>query len=253
MVQYKTTSTTLPSVGALIGIMFGLGSGLMFVAIWLGANVWVSMIALMAPMFFSAAFFGGSGFYWIDEKGIGRTIKARISYRKLNSSVQEYFTWKEVSSFKHGKDLNRSMQEYEYLEIKLPGARVWQITDKDSKPEFAIFRDEFLSRINAYNATAEPVQENPAAEAPHPAKQYAGVGAVTTASTQHAKIEQEKTFYERPIAHILFWTIAAVVGYLAFFLIQTPGYLKPTYIFRFAFVLGPGLAYFFYRLYVKKK
>ncbi len=252
MVQYKTTSTTLPSVGALIGIMFGLGSGLMFVAIWLGAGTIISMIALMGPMVLAALFFGGSGFYWIDENGIGKTIKARISYEKLNSSVQEYFTWKEISSFKHGKDLNRSLQEYEYLEIKLPGARVWQITDQDNKPDFARFRDEFLQKIQAYNAVDQSAGVIAADEAPHQSAAFKQVPPVAV-KTQAHQIEQEKTFYERPIARILFWAIAAVVGYLAFFLMQNPGYIKPTYIFRFAFVLVPGLAYFFYRLYVKKK
>ncbi|MFN8286096.1 MAG: hypothetical protein U0V74_05045 [Chitinophagales bacterium] len=254
MVQYKTKGTTLPTVGALIAVMFGLGTAGMYLAILCGAGAIVSMLALMGPMVLAALFFGGEGFYWIDENGIGKTITSSINYKKLNSSTQEYFTWKEVVSFKHGQDLNRSLNQYEYLEIKLPGSRIWQITDEANKADFVRFRAEFLSRIQTYNAVDKSAEVMQKSEAPHMAAEASTTKEVTSprGPITH-NIKQEISFYERPVAHLIFWIIFGGVVYVAYFLWQHPGYIKATYVFRFAFIIVPGLLYFFYRLYGKKK
>lgn len=228
--------------------MFGAGMSCAFIAISAGGGALLCMCALFVPMLLIAGYFGGKGAYSIDEKGISKSMTSYIQLGAFSNKLNESFSWSQVKSYKTGKDLNRSLNEYEYLEVRLPGGRIWQITNKANANEFSAFRDAFLQYAQGINSEAskQNMQTEPAA--PHIAQQ------ADTHLTMHASepIKREKSFYEKPIARFFLWAMVLVVVGVVGFIIIHPQTISGATLFRLCFVLIPGTVYLFYRVYGKK-
>lgn len=258
--SYKTRGNALPHVAVLLLIMVYTGMSVMFLLIWLGVNTFITLAAFIGSMVFIMALFSGETEYVIDTNGVQKNLVTWLFKRVVKKS----FKWAEIKSYKNGKDLNRSLEEYEFLEITFKNSETWQILDSRNVADFQIFRDSFFAAVKIFN------EEIPAPETilnlPHEpktdksARQFQPARSIpvqvekkTEANTQRPHIERSKTFYETFAAKVVFWIFAAFFSALAGFLIKNPEYLKASYLIRFGIIIVPGMLYFAGKIYRKKK
>lgn len=227
---------------ALVLLLMTFGMSGMYAAILMGAPVWLSMVALMVPMLMLLAFTSGQAVYTISDEELQRSITPfAATYLPFIPTKRAAYQWAKIEHFKNGKEVNRSMQEYEFLEIHFVGGKVWQITDQASPTEFTAFRNSFLQKVEELNSVASGSPAKADTKTPT---------ASTTATTIPAqKIEQRKTFYETVWAKIIFWIFALLYSAIIGFLFLNPEYNKWQYQFRLGIIAIPGLAYMWYRIY----
>lgn len=241
-VSYHTKSHTFNNMLALVLLLMTFGMSGMYATIMIGAPVWVSMIALLVPMVALLAFTSGKAVYTINDEELQRSITPfAAKYLSFIPTKRAAYRWSKIKHFKNGKEVNRSMQEYEYLEIYFTGGKVWQITDQENQAEFTVFKNAFLQKVEELNSSAvgSPAKDN--------AKTPTANTAATTVRSQ--KIEQRKTFYETVWAKITFWIFALLYSAIIGFLFLNPEYNKWQYQFRLGIIAIPGLAYMWYRIY----
>lgn len=253
-ISYRTNAHILPGTYALVMVLMGAGTIPMYFSIWQGAGVVWSMIALLLPMLLVAATVTGPADYTIDESGISQTVRPYLLSALFNYSKVSSYKWSHLLSFKNGKDMNRGMQEYEYLTLNFKYSITWKLTDQANQAAFQIFRDAFLRQVEAYNTNGK-VDPAKATNVPiEPAAQQLLQATSTSGAAQQSKpgIERKKDFYETGSAKLVYWIFALAVCSLIAFLITHTQYISGTNIFRIAVVILPGMAYFFYRVYGKK-
>lgn len=245
-VSYHTKSHTFNNMLALVLLLMTFGMSGMYTAILIGAPVWISMLALMVPMVALLAFSSGKAIYTINDDELQRTITPfAAQYIKTISTKHVAYHWSKIKHFKNGKEVNRSMQEYEFLEIHFIGGLVWQITDQANQAEFAAFKNAFMQKVDELNSRTAVSNSTTQTTTAAPA-----TTTVSKAVSSH-KIEQRATFYETVWAKILFWGLALFYSGIVAFLSLNPEYNKWQYQFRIGFVALPGLAYMWYRIYGK--
>jgi hypothetical protein len=227
-------------MGLSIMIMVTIAMNLMFISIMAGMPTLVSMSVLFGGMMLGIGLLGGEATYTADESGFIQEIRPLPWFKFIPKNVYRHFRWEEIEWYRQGTDLNRSLQEYRYLKIKV---NRWpytlQITSDKADP---VKYDEFEKVFMHFaDGTAIPGQSDDHTEVPHPAQKAIWVSA-----------KRRPDFYDTLLARIIFWGFtAAFIGII--FLINFTGILKGTYIFRFLFVIIPGMGYFYYRIFVKGK
>lgn len=244
----QAKSHRFKNLAILIYLMLSAGMGLMFVTIYLGLPVMVSLLALVVPMFLIVGLTSGKTEYVIDD----RFLEKKLTTFLRKKQIDKKYTWNDINSFKEGKDLNRQLQEYSYVEIHFKDRTTWQITDQVDKPGFEKFREVFLEAVNAHNepvvltapATVSAVGSSSAQ--PSPDRAY-------TAPREQPghQIIQQKTFYETVWAKVFFWAMALFTSGIMGFLFLNPQYNSFTTGFRLSFVIIPGMLYLCYRVYIK--
>lgn len=248
-ITVQTKSHRFKNLGILIYLMFSAGMAAMFVTIFLGLPVVVSIVALLVPMFLIVGYTSGKTEYIIDSLFLEKKLNTFFGNRRIDKQ----YTWNEVSSFKEGKDMNRSYEEYSFIEINFKDWTTWQITDQVDKAGFEKFREVFLQAVQQRN---EPATETSSAQATVAAAHVSAVSQSANkpqAATANHLIIQKKTFYETVWAKVFFWAMALFVSGIWGFLLVNPQYRSFTTGFRITFVIIPGLLYLYYRIYVKRK
>ncbi len=253
-VSYRTNAHILPGTYALVLVLMNAGMLPMFIAIWLGASVGVSMAALILPMILMAAIVTGPADYQLNATGLKRTISPYLLSALFGYRKREAYTWNQVAAYKHGSDMNRSREEYEFLELQFKPRGKWMMTDQQNKEAFSIFRDAFLQAVEQWNTSGTLIDENskPANASVVKQPEAASVTESLTA-TPAPRIERKKTFYETGAAKVYYWLMALIVSGILAFMWVNGGEVGYTSAFRVSFVILPGMAYLFYRLYGKKK
>lgn len=225
---YKTRSHTLPRLALLVYLMVMGGFSVMMLLILIGAGVWLSMAVYFAVILLIMGVFSGNAEFVLNEQGIARKVYPFL--KVFNKEKITFHTWSEVASYKIGKDMNRSLQEYEFLWIRFKGGSAWQITDRQNAVEFERFKNNFLEIVNTINVKAEDhsiVEQHP--------------------------IKRKYTFYEKNWSIIYVWVLSILTAGIFVFLLIHPDYISSTTLFRIAMIIIPGLAYIFYRISRNKK
>lgn len=246
-VTFKTTSHGFKSMGRLLWVMVIAGMAGMFLLIVLSGNVILAVVGLIAPMLLVIGFTSGSTEYSINEEGLSKHLTTYLR----NHKVAKQYPWSAVKSYKIGSDLSRSYGEYNYLEINFAGNDTWQLTDQKGKTGFENFKQAFLRAVAVYNAQDAAAPD--ITMLPHPPIAATGVSKISVTTTPTQKIEQKKTFYETPWAKVFLGVMALWISGVMGFLFLNPEYGSVATTFRLLFIIMPGMAYIYYRVYVKRR
>ena len=254
-VTYTTKSAVVPLV-ALVAIMTSVGFSLMMIVIMLGAGMWISLAALLGSMFVIASLLSGNATYTLNESGLMKQVTPGLRFKTFNNPKTIFYSWAELKGFMAGEDLNRSYQQYEYLRITFRNGDTWQIQSNTDSAGFGIFKQVFIDAAKQYNQAVTPVAKT--IEAPH----VPALDSVPAAKDIHSKPEttihrepimQQKTFYETTNAKVVFWVFLLLQVWLAWWMHTNNVQAGFVIYFRMLFIILPGMIYFFYRLYIKKK
>ncbi len=156
-IRYKTKTHTLPSLFLLVYIMTMAGMTIMLALIMLGAGVWLSMAVFMGVIIFTMGLFAGEGEFILNNDGVSKKVRTMIPLIGKRDKIQ-FHKWEEVASFKNGKDMNRSLQEYEYLRIKFRSGGAWQITNQKNDAAFQQFKNSFIEAVQQLNIEVQSQQ-----------------------------------------------------------------------------------------------
>lgn len=219
-------------------IILTISMNLMFLSIMAGMPIFVSMAVLFGGIILGIGILGGEATYTVDKSGLTQEIRPLSWFKLIPKNIYRHFRWEEIAWYRQGSDMNRSFQEYFYLKIKL---RRWpyslQITsDKADPVQYAEFEKLFMQYADGVSL-AGMVHDQ--VERPHSAE-------VTAAPLVHRKPD----FYQTTAARMLFWLFSAAFIGIIYFMNYT-GIIKGSYIFRFLFIIIPGMGYFYYRIFVK--
>ncbi len=242
---FITSAHILKNNTVLVLLMMSAGGGGLFISLMLGASVVIGTIAFMVPMIILALRFSGKAEYAIDESGVSRTVVTTLG----NKHSLHQKTWAEIKYFKVGSDLNRSLKEYNFLELTFFDGEVWKITDdRSDKEAFLAFKESFQSAASSMGTAQENLTESEGSiESSEVTARESNI------SETILPIKQRKTFYETLGAQVLFWGMAIFLAALAIFYILYPEYMNTSNAFRISFILIPGIMYLYYRLYRKRK
>lgn len=233
-------------MGRLLWVMVTAGMAGMYLLLMLSGNVVMGMIGLIVPMLLVIGFTSGSTEYSMDGEGLSKHLTTYLRSRK----VGKLYPWSAVKSYKIGSDLSRSYGEYNYLEINFTGNDTWQLTDQKDKVGFESFKQVFLQAVAVYNAQDATAPD--IAMVPHVPIAATAVSDISVETTSTQKIEQKKSFYETAWAKVFFWAMAFLISGVMGFLFLNPEYGSVATTFRLLFVIMPGMAYLYYRVYVKR-
>lgn len=215
----------------------------LYLAILLGAGVWISLFLFLGVMILTMGLFSGEGEYILRSEGVYKKVIPFLSLSFKRKERIWFHSWNEIKSFKCGKDMNRSLQEYEYLWIRFNGGSAWQITNQKNDSEFQQFKNNFIRIVRQLNKEAEDYSVttgknldtfSPSAHLTHP-------------------IRQKKTFYETVWAKIFVWLMVAFITGISIVFIKDPQLLSSHSFFRIIYIIIPGIGYILYRVYWKRK
>lgn len=217
-----------------------MGLSAMFVAMMAGAPVFLSMLAMVAAFIIGIGWLAGNVTYTLYHQGIYVEITPFQWLTLARGTQVRHYNWSEIKSYRTGTDMNRALATYHYLYIRV-SKMPYQLRlsdDKNDKASFHHFLEKFEQQIAMDGNAILPKQ---------------GHSRTTQKSifSNPTSVKRKPSFYERPIAHLVFWILAIGSGGLAWVMLSQ-GMLKDTYLMRFGLIIVPGLCYMAYRLYAKK-
>jgi len=244
--RFITSAHLLKNNTRLVLLMMSAGGVGMSILLLLQAGVGISMIGLIVPMLVILLRFSGKAEYTLNENGISRVVVTTLG-NKHSFSLKP---WGEIKYYKQGADLNRSLREYNYLELTFRDGEVWKVTDDGSDKEvFQGFLESFEMVVHRLKVAPEnaPVEESRKrnVEVIQPENK--------TGEFLPPPIQQRKTFYERGGAKVFFWGMVIVLMAIAGIFLTQPKYFHSSHVFRISFILIPGMMYLYFRLYRKVK
>lgn len=208
--------------------------GMMFLSFIIGLGIWGSIIFLLGGIILGIGVFSGNCVYTINQNGIEQHITSLENFKWIPRNIQRKFSWDDIAWYRKGSDMNRSYLSYDYLKIKL---RKWpyslQLTnDKADVESYEVFVKVFE------NYAADP-------------KQISDVS-IDIPETTHSPITRKPDFYDTLFAKIIFFALLALLCGIIYFMLAT-GNIKVTYVLRIGLIMIPGLAYFYYRIFVQNR
>lgn len=216
-------------------IVAGLGMQFMFIGIMTGLPVFVSMMLLFGGIYLGIAILAGESEYIADETGLTKKIGPLSFAKWVPKRIVRHFKWNEIEWYKAGSDLNRSLEPYQYLKVKVSK---WPFHIQISSDKADLTGYEQFAQVFSQYVDNEPIV---GPTIPEVIPSFPG----TTSSNK-----RRPEFYETRMAKLVFWGFALFLVGLIFWMNET-GVFKWTYLYRFLFVIIPGMAYFYYRIYVK--
>lgn len=148
------------------------GSVLVLVVLSTSTLSMLASLALPIPVLF-VLFAGmvGLGIAWLagpTEYTLTASQVRRLHRRFLGGSPQQRdVALRDLRSWRHDRQLSRSLQEYEFLELDPPHGPRWVITNRQDAAGFAQFAAAFLALVQAPPASSAGAKE-PDAAAPVP-------------------------------------------------------------------------------------
>ncbi|WP_416438464.1 hypothetical protein [Phnomibacter sp. MR] len=237
---FNSRSFRLPFLMSIFIIM-QISMGAMFFPIIVGAPIWISAGVLFASIFLSIGLLAGHCSYSLHPQGITQQIRSFSWMPVFKKTTVRHFSWQDIQTYKMGSDLSRSMEQYNYLYISVRRFP-YQLRLSDHQWD----KQAFLHFVQAFEAqvTAQATQQK------SPISTSSSSNTVLDAAP-NMSIKRKPSFYERPIAHVVFWILAIGSGLLAWFMTEYE-LTQARYLNRFSVIIIPGLSYFAYRLYIKK-
>lgn len=207
---------------------------MMFLSFIIGLEVWGSIIFLLGGIILGIGIFSGNCVYTINQNGIEQRISSLDNFKWIPRNILRKFSWDDIAWYRIGSDMNRSFESYDYLKIKL---KKWpyslQLTNDKANADAY---DEFVKVFENYAA------------APHKKSMVK----TETPDSNPAPITKKPDFYDTFLARIIFFIFMALLCGIIYFMLST-GNIKVTYVFRIGLIMIPGLAYFYYRIFVKHR
>lgn len=198
--------------------------------IFAGGHVFLAMGALFTGIFGAFGILAGKMSFELNEHGLSRNFRPFLLRFFRLPELQQHFQFSDILSFQREKDLSRSLNEVEYLRIKLRKAPFTiLITDQVNPSGFRAFADAFEAQVQGYNKHSPPPLPTQKAVAP---------------------ILRKKGFYSTVWAKILtgifVWATLGLIAALCL------GEASVSMILRLALVIIPGTGYMVYRVFLKK-
>ena len=220
-------------------LMMQAGMGAMFIPILLGAPVWVSVAVLMGVILLMMGLLAGNCTYTLHDGGITQEIRSFSLMPVLKRTVR-HFSWSQILYYKAGTDMTKSLEQYNYLYISVsPFPYQLRLSDHQwDKQAFLQFAEAFATQIEIRK------QQTPSSSKPSTA-------AASISDIMQQSSFRRRSFYEKPIAHIIFWILIIGSAVLAWWM-WAYGLAQQRHWYRFGAIIVPGLSYMAYRLYRKK-
>ncbi|MBX3133706.1 MAG: thermonuclease family protein [Gemmatimonadaceae bacterium] len=201
------------------------GRGVFTMTMWgFGAMMAALVVGVPAPI--AAVVFVGVLAWTLQRKAgtatytLGPSTVSREFQTFSGQATSETRALSDIAAWKQDRELGRSLQQYEYLELDFRDGVRWIVTSRQEAEGFARFRDAFAGLTSA----AE------------------GLGAGTPAlAAARRRPSFYRTWYGRSLA-IVFIALAGGLGVAA-----GAGLIALTGLFKLAFVIVPGAVYMAWR------
>jgi hypothetical protein len=236
--SFTTNSFVYNPTKTIISAVFA-GMGFMFITIFLGAPIIVSMLALFSGILLVYGYRIGKVKYALYPFGIHQTIRRFIPDILGKEAEERLITWNFINSYKIDKDLSKSLKPYHFIKLYLNVSpkEIW-ITDQINKDGFDKFKFEFEKLIQEHENIRAENDFNPRS-----------ISNVEDIRPQY--IKRKKGFYSTIFAKIvtLFFLVVSIL--LLMYAIKSG--MRATNWFRLGVVIIPGTIYMVYRVFFEKK
>ena len=199
------------------------------------AGVIGGMIGLLGGILLVYGFWAGRARYYLTEKGLGRRMEPFVAKWIKRGVKEQFIPFEHMVSYRADKDLNRGMQEVEFLKIKLKTSphRIW-INNQKNPDGFFEFRDRFIEVVRNRNEKTIKKREE-----------------VKSQSVSGTPIVEKKSWYTTLFAKIITWIF--ILSSLGLLLLYITGDLsRNTQLFRLFYIVIPGTIYMVIRVFRQK-
>ncbi len=218
-VQYTTRSFMTSSFAVGVAMVTFLSLGVMGTLIMIGAPTLVTLALFIGSTYLGVMWIGGEAVYRMDDQGLERMVTSLLTKR----TRRQHFAWEMVESFKSGRDLDRSWDEYDFLEIQFRrGGHSWKLANQSDPAAFATFQQAFQLQVEQQNL-----------------------------SCGDGTIRHRRSFFETAFAKLVTHISYLFLIGLALVYLARPGLLEFRHLLRLLLVILPGVAYLTYRVYLK--
>jgi hypothetical protein len=207
----------------LLAVWIGMTATSLVVA--LGVPPLVAPLLLIAILALAIGALAGEATYRLTSYGVQREHRRFLG----GDTKVELAAFADLRSYRHDRELSRSLQEYEYLELDRARGPRWILTSRQDAEGFRRFRDAFLAAVAAPRAAA--------GSAPAPASD----------ARSSPPLPRRHGFYQSALGKLL--SLAFALASVLLIAAAALGALDPTALFRLAFVIVPGTAYLLYRCF----
>jgi hypothetical protein len=233
-----TTNSFISNPAETIIVAVFSGMGFMYITIFLGTPVIISMLALFGGILLVFGYRVGKVKYALYPFGIHQTIRRFMPDILGKKAEERLFTWNQINSYKIDRDMSKSLKSYYFIKLYLnvPPKQIW-ITDQIDKDGFERFKFEFEKLVQEHANIRAENDYNPRS-----------MRNIEDIRPQYVK--RKKGFYSTIFAKIvtLFFVVLSIL--LLIFAIQSG--MRATNWFRLGVVIIPGTIYMVYRVFFDK-
>lgn len=258
------SGTTAPLIiGATMFSLF-----FMFIFIWLGFPIWLTVGLFIAIIYFSIYSFVYTAQYWIYNDRLEESLTPKLSFMPFIKAKQNTYAWADLESYLQDATLTRYYGERPYLKLYFINPKRQVHINAGNE---AFEKKEFAQFIAAFNALTNDNQPQPtinidAETGALPETQQTTTVTIPQENTSitntpspikpiHAKAK--KSFYETVWAKLLallFLVITATLIGIYYFPSSFGGIeLKGTMGWRLWIIIVPGTLYMMNRAFFSKK
>jgi hypothetical protein len=244
--EFKANAFVWPFWPSMMAII-GLAMNGMYFMFFLGLPTLLTVLLFIGLIYLGVGLLAGEAVYTVSENGLDQHIGSMSWIKFARKNINRHFSWEDILWYKQGSELSRSLAEFQYLTIKL---KKWpyslQLNNKKADPtSFATFVINFMLNAELYNSGGKASDKPIAVRISEPPKAKVHIN-----QPKHL-IETKPDFYKTTKARVIFWVFTFVFIALIGAMYAT-GIFKWSYAYRFLFVIIPGMAYMYFRIYVKK-
>jgi len=218
-----------------------------------GLHPFIVTGALIGSMVLGFGLVSGKVIYTIDDAGITKEVEPTMFKHFWKKQTFQFYPWDHIESFREGMDMNRSYEEFQYLTIFTKAGKKLELNTKSGdKNSFQNFTKVFRLYVIAAEEGKVTDTSRPVSVRLEKEMKAEGIDMAGISSTKKHTIKEKPGFYSTTFAKVLtvFFILFSVGIILALIL---TGNNRFTNIFRFVFLIVPGTAYMYYRVFVKRK
>ncbi|MCP4125032.1 MAG: hypothetical protein GY751_25100 [Bacteroidetes bacterium] len=208
---------------------------------------------LIGAMALGFGLVSGKVIYTIDDSGIIKEVEPIMFKHFWKNHTFQFYPWDHIESFREGMDMNRSYEEFQYLTIFTKGGKKLEINTKSGeKNSFQNFSRVFRLYVIAAEEGKITDTSRPVSAKLEKEMMEEGVDMTGINSVKKHTIKEKPGFYQTTFAKVLtlfFMVVSA--GIIAALVVMDNN--RFSNIFRFVFIIVPGTAYMYYRVFVKGK
>jgi hypothetical protein len=227
--SYRTKSFLTGGLWRNIVLTVFISMGSMMLLMSIGVPAIFATVFFLLAIYFSIKALSGNATYYLYSWGFRQEISPFWKYKK---SISRTFTWDDLSSYQSGIDLNRSHQEYNYLNLNLKRApKHIQLSDANADMgSFLTFRKDFENLMD--NATVNTLD-------------------TTLEQKKRKPIKRKADFYATIWAKLLtLFFVFLCVAILTFALYYGP--MGASSWFKLSVIIIPGTIYMVWRVFYMK-